>query len=113
MDILINEGKAKWVDGDESGRWQEIKTNDKGSFIRKGVEIIYLEANTPPLIKPSKEPAPTKKADEHELKIFYAYWETKPTWDKIYGKNASSDYYYYRGLCLGMPKSFFNKQKIK
>lgn len=113
MKILIENNKAKWVDGEENGRWQNIKSDDKGKFIRKGTDIIYIDGHVDEGLTPSKdvlkEQQPTG-LDEHSLKIFHAYWESKPFWEKRFQDVADGDYYYYRGLCAGMSRSYFNKK---
>lgn len=114
MEILIEGKKAKWVDGEKNGRWQNIKTDDKGAaFIRKGVDVIYINDISTISNEVSKcdEEVVTNEKDDHELKIYYAYFNTKPVWDKMFDDISDTDYYYYRGLCTGMSKSFFTKVK--
>lgn len=114
MEILIEGKKAKWVDGEENGRWQNIKTDDKGAtFIRKGVDIIYINnlSTIPEEPKCDNKIVATNDKTEHELKIYHAYFNTKPVWDKMFNDISDTDYYYYRGLCTGMSKSFFTKVK--
>lgn len=108
MEVLIENDKAKWVDGNECGRWQKIKNDDNGSFIRKGVEIIYINSNAPKTSDSAK--SKPVDLDEHDLKIYHAYWKCKSYWDNLFPKMGQGDYYYYRGLCVGMPKSFFNRK---
>ena len=118
MKVLINGDKAKWVDGNENGRWQKIKSDDKGHFIRKGTDVVYIDEyinkndNRHPIEVKAKDTPDLIELDSHELKIYHAYWESKHFWDKMFDDVSDRDFYYYRGLCVGMPKSFF-LQKIK
>lgn len=108
MEILVEKDKAKWVDENGCGRWQKIKKDDNGPFIRKGIEIIYINSN----VTETPDSAKSKPTDlnEHDLMIYHAYWKCKSYWDNIFPKMGQSDYYYYRGLSVGMPKSFFNRK---
>lgn len=112
--IFDGKGKAKWIAGDNSGRWQKIKSDAQGTFIRKGTETIYFNQD---LIEGKQEKNKGRGDEENKIElsednlfIFDAFHETKYFWDKKHGDVAPRDYYYYRNQLQYHKRSFFNKK---
>lgn len=104
MKIEFDNNKARWVEGEKKGRWQKIKSDSNGQFIRKGAEIVYIEA-------PKKEGGDDIVHEDDAMFFIDAYWKTKPFWDKRHGETAPRDYYFYRNNLAQYSKNFYLKNK--
>lgn len=115
----FNNGKARWTDGKDSGNWQSVKTDKQGQFIRKGTEKLYLPKEDVEMVS-QPEPASGQiestppaevSMDDHDAKVYWAYYETKTFWNKRFNlPDGASDYYVFRSKIGGYDRSFFAKK---
>lgn len=97
MEVQVKDGKAKWTDGENSGNWQKIKTNEDGrEFITVKGQCHFLKEENVGL-------------DDYNQKIFDAWWESKYFWDLMHN-SEEGDYYYFRQIATGQTKDFFIKR---
>lgn len=109
----LETGKAKWVSPSKQGRWQDIKEDKGGTFIRKGTDKIYFEIELPPKDKEEDPIIPDEDLEDVEVnkRLYYAYHCSKREWAGKFPNDDADDFYHWRQKVIGMKKSFFIKNK--